>query len=202
MEIQSIKQGKTKSIITADGKEYDFSNEVIFTQRLQEGEIGAKQFFELKEKSDCLLAKQYLFGLLARSQKSKKDAATRLRQKGFGSKAVNFAIQKAEEYSLLNDDYYAQCYVKTYSRTKGRRLLEYELKRQGIDEQIIQRVFEEEPDTDDETALAAARKYIRLKGERATRDKLYRSLAQKGFNNDSIIRAIESIFSDQNDYED
>jgi regulatory protein len=202
MEIQSIKQGKTKSIITADGKEYDFSNEVIFTQRLQEGEIGAKQFFELKEKSDCLLAKQYLFGLLARSQKSKKDAATRLRQKGFGSKAVNFAIQKAEEYSLLNDDYYAQCYVKTYSRTKGRRLLEYELKRQGIDEQIIQRVFEEEPDTDDKTALAAARKYIRLKGERATRDKLYRSLAQKGFNNDSIIRAIESIFSDQNDYED
>ncbi len=195
MEIKSIKQGKTKSLVVVEDKEYDFSNEVIFTERLQSGEITAKRFFELKEKSDSLLAQQYLFGLLARTQKSKKEAAVRLRQKGFGAKAVQYAMQKAEEYSLLDDVYYARCYIRTYSRTKGSRLLEYELKRQGVDEDIIHRIFEEEGFSDDDAAKLAAEKYMRIKGDKATRDKLYRHLAQKGFPSNAVRKIIDSLFT-------
>lgn len=197
MEIKSIKQGKTKSIVVLDDKEYDFSNEVIFAERMQIGEISGKRFFELKEKSDGLLAKQYLFGLLARTQKSKKEAAVRLRQKGFGSRAVQFALQKAEEFSLLDDVYYTRCYIKTYSRTKGSKLLEYELKRQGVDEEIIHRIFEEEGFSDDETARTAAEKYMRVKGDKASRDKLYRHLAQKGFPSDTVKKVVDSIFTEE-----
>lgn len=202
MEIKSIKQGKNKSLVIVDDKEYDFSNEVIFSERLQSGEISGKRFFELKEKSDSLLAKQYLFGLLARTQKSKKEAATRLRQKGFGTKAVQFAVQKAEEFSLLDDTFYARCYIKTYSRTKGSRLLEYELKRQGVDEEIVHKIFEEEGFSDNNAARLAAEKYMRLKSDKATRDKLYRHLAQKGFGNDAIKKVMDEIFSNTESYDD
>ncbi|MDD4316410.1 MAG: regulatory protein RecX, partial [Clostridia bacterium] len=174
MNIESITQGKNKSVITANGKEYEFSNEVVFADRLQCGEIGAKMFFEYKEKSDCLLAKEYLFALLARALKSKKAAAEKLRQKGFSSKAIQYALERAEEYALLDDENYARCYIRTYSRSKGRRRLEYELKRQGVADEVIRRIFMEEGDRDTDTAKAAAEKYVRQKGAKASKDKLFR----------------------------
>lgn len=196
MIIEEIKVGKRKAVIITDSKTYDFSLETLYKERLVAGEIDPAKFFQIKSESDNDLAKQYIFSSLARSIKSKKDAISKLRQKGFYTKAIDYAISKAEEYKLIDDENYAKCYINTYQNTKGTKLLKYELRQKGIDEELIRVLLEDIIDDQEDACLKYAQKYKRIRGDKLTREKLFRQLYSKGFPNETIKRAVENVFRD------
>lgn len=196
MKIEDIKEGKRKATIFVDGKAYDFSLEVLYKQRLTIGEIDPKAFFDIKNESDKHLAKGYLFSILARSIRSKKEAIDKLRQKGYYPKAIEYAIEKAEEYELIDDKNYTKCYINTYSQTKGIKLLRCELIRKGISEEIINSFMDDVGDLQEEACKKIAEKQFRIKGDKLTKEKLYNHLYRKGFENETIKKTIDIVLRD------
>ncbi|MFW5780792.1 MAG: regulatory protein RecX, partial [Bacillota bacterium] len=185
---------KNKAIVLFNAKEYEFSKDIIFKESLYEKKVlSLKEFFEIKEKSDCLLAQNYLFRLLSTRLKSQKEAEQKLRDKGFFSKAVKYAIKKANEYKLLDDDNYAKCYVNTYIKNKGSNMIRYELMRKGIEENIIEKHLEGTSDMQKQSAIEHAKKYLKIKGDKATKEKLYKKLYSKGYKSQMIVEVLSEI---------
>lgn len=202
MKIIEVKQGKSKSIVKTEDKEYVFSTEIVYKHRISTRSIfSSAEFFELKEQSDKILAQQYLFDLLSRQLKSKKQAKEKLKQKGFYSKAIGHAIAKAEEYKLIDDKQYAQSYINTYIRTKGSKMLKFELKKAGVDDVIIEEMMEGRDEQTREAAVHSAQKFKRLKGEKCNKEKLYRHLYNKGFDYEIIKQIIDDYDKDSEIYE-
>lgn len=202
MKICLVKDGKRKTVIVTENNEYFFSTEIVYKARLVAGmEISSSDFFALKDESDKLLAKHYLFTLLSKQLKSKLQAERKLKEKGYYSKAIEYAIDKAEEYKLLDDENYAQSYINTYIRNKGSKLIKYELKKAGIADNIIDRFLEGREDEVLLTAKNCAQNFLRIKGKNANRDKLYRHLLNKGFDYGTIKCAISDVLAESEDYE-
>src|SRR5690554_3053864 len=196
MEIEKITHYKNKSIVLYNGKEYEFAKETIFKENLySKKDISLNDFFEIKKKSDCILAQSYLFRLLATRLKSQKEAEIKLRQRGFFPKAVEYAVNKAKEYALIDDDNYAKCYVNTHIKNKGSKMLSYELSRKGISQDIIEKHLEQTERQQRQGALEQVKKYIKIKGDKATKDKLYKRLYSKGYDSDLIMEILSEIIN-------
>lgn len=195
MKIDKIICHRNKTLLVYNGKEYEFSKDIIYKENLfEEKEIPPKEFFEIKQKSDCLLAQNYLFRLLSTRLKSQKEAEIKLREKGFFSSAIKLAIDKAKEYRLLDDDNYARAYVNTHLKNKGSKLIRYELVGKGISEHTIDKYLEDTWEFEKQRAMEHASKYLKAKGEKATKEKLYRRLYSKGYSNDLIMEVLSNIF--------
>jgi regulatory protein len=102
---------------------------------------------------------------------------------------IEYVIERLKENGLLNDTRFAKLWVENRSemRPRSRRALEYELKQLGVDAQTIAQSLEEV----DEQAMAyrLAQKQARKIKELEWKDfrqKMYRSLAQRGFDYEII----------------
>ncbi|HHT84085.1 MAG TPA: hypothetical protein GXZ92_06495 [Clostridiales bacterium] len=184
-------------VIIDGGKEFVFSPEIVYRYGIKKDmDLNEKIFFEYKEESDKLLAKQYLFNYLGGRQKSILQAKRKLKEKGYGSNAVNYAIEKALEYKLLDDNQFAQAYIDNYKKNKGLKMIKYQLLGLGVDEEVIDAYLTENEEIEMQTALRLGRKYVESKKEKASKDKLYRYLYGKGFDGSTIIKVINEVFSD------
>jgi regulatory protein len=198
MKITEIKMAKSGAKVIIDGgKEFVFSPEIVYRYGIKKDmDLNEKIFFEYKEESDKLLAKQYLFNYLGGRQKSILQAKRKLKEKGYGSNAVNYAIEKALEYKLLDDNQFAQAYIDNYKKNKGLKMIKYQLLGLGVDEEVIDAYLTENEEIEMQTALRLGRKYVESKKEKASKDKLYRYLYGKGFDGSTIIKVINEVFSD------
>lgn len=190
MKILAIKLGKNKSRVLTDKGEYVFANDTIYQYSItQDKEIDDKQFCIVKDESDKILAKQYVFGLLSRQVKSRLQVAKRLKEKGFSAAVIEYALDIAEEYKYIDDTNYAQCYINTYIKRKGQKLIKYELRKAGIEQDIVEQLLHGREEDMINAAKNAVEKLIKRKPD-ITRDVLYRHLYNKGYEYDTINCAI------------
>ena len=66
------------------------------------------------------------------------------------------------DYRFLDDGDYAESYAKSYSKTKGKRLIEMELKKRGVSEEDMSDAIENIGDQT-ESAVRLAEKYLKNK---------------------------------------
>ena len=134
--------------------------------------------------------------LKLKSQNSKVKITTQ------NSKVIDKVIQKLKEKKFINDEEFAKGWVESRLRFKPRsaRLIKIELKQKGISPEIIDKMINNEGlmINDSENAKKLIEKRIlRYKG--LSRQKIYeklgRYLASKGFNWDTIKKAIDPVKS-------
>jgi regulatory protein len=153
------------------------------------------------ENTDPAACREAALKLIERARRTRSDLARRLKEKGYTSAVVNEVLDRLAEVGLVDDVEYARAWLsgRWGRRPSGWRRLQQELRGKGISDADITRAKEllsERGGAPDEVASAARlaeqarRRYARL-DPREQRQKLYALLARRGYDGDTIRRALE-----------
>ena len=131
------------------------------------------------------------------------EVRRRLLLHGYRADLVDGTIARLIELGIIDDSAFAQAWVESRDRAhpRGQRALRAELRKKGIDRQVVDDVIElretAQPDAD---AAAAARllerhasALARVPDPRARRQRAYALLARSGFDSETAVEAINLI---------
>lgn len=166
-------------------------------QTLSDDKIAQLQAQDSQEK-----AYQYALKLLSYRPRSLAEIRQKLLKHGSSEAVTEQVIEQMKNQGLLDDVQFARLWIDNRQglRPRGRRALAYELKKHGIEDELITAALEEV----DEAQLAeqAARKYL----HRITvatwpefREKLSRHLLQRGFPYSTITETVALLWKEQQD---
>lgn len=116
----------------------------------------------------------------------------RLTGDGFAPEQVRAAVSYCSSFGYLNDSRYAENYLFSMRDKKSAGRIRCELEEKGVDEEVIDRAFEENPCDEDEVIYSLI---CRKAGEPHVFDdkelrRVYAFLARKGFNASDIWKAV------------
>ena len=174
------------------------SLEAVVKYNLKVGQEIEEQKLEfLQTDSEREIAQNKAISYISKYQKTEKELKDYLIKKGFDEEIVFEVIKKLKEYSFVDDDIYAKNFIKSKSKKSGKRKLSFELKKRGIDENLINENIKEYAD-DSETILPLCEKYLKNKPrDYKTKQKAYRFLSSRGFVSEDIIRALNKYFKEE-----
>lgn len=136
----------------------------------------------------------YIIFLLGLREYSQAEIRTKLKLREHTDEEIDKALKWASEGGYQSDERYARSQIKAKSSRKGNRTLLYEMKRKGIDEEIIKDAIAE-LDSEEKRAARALDKYRNKEIDQKLKEKAFRSLAGKGFSYGSIKKAWEHVLN-------
>ena len=200
-EITSIelqKKDKQRASIFVDGAFFSgVSMETVIKYHLKVGKtIDKKELAEILYVTEKEKALKKALDYVSKALKTKRQVREYLQSKEFSDEIVFNVLDKLIEYGLINDYNYCIRYIETYSKTQGRKLMEYKLMLKGVSKKDIERAFGEIDGEIDNVENAYILAVKHLKGKERTLEnysKTYRYLANKGFLFEDIDKAIYRI---------
>jgi regulatory protein len=133
--------------------------------------------------------------VLARREKSRRGLELLLHRAGFPRATIGAVLDDLAAQGLLDDRRYCRLYLGEQSRLRPRslRLLQADLRREGIESAVIEEVCREMGAELEEPALAlaAARKKLRL--SRGDPERLGSLLRARGFGRAAIDEALRTL---------
>jgi regulatory protein len=150
-------------------------------------------------------AKNYVYYLLSRSSKTKKEIINKLREKEYNENIIKEVVKEAEDLGLINDEKYAFDFASDRLNFKklGKILIKRQLLQKGLDEKIIDDALKKTFSNVDEfkVALELAKKRIKLykkfdKGIIARR--LQGFLIRRGYSFETVLNVIKNLLKDVN----
>ena len=196
-EIAKVGKGLRYRLFVDDNFEGVFEAEVLARYNLKTGQEIDETFLNaLKIENGDFACFDRGLGLLEHGMKSQKQVFDYLKGKGYPIPCIEKAIAKLADYGYINDLAFASEYVRLYSQKDGKRKIEFALKAKGVDEEVISQAIENNltEETQDETCLNLAKKKAKnLELDAKGRQKLYTYLAGKGFDFETIKRAVNSL---------
>jgi|AGTN01.1.fsa_nt_gi Uncharacterized protein conserved in bacteria len=190
MRISKISYIRRRYVIEADGKTYE--NLSALPPPFKEGEdVLPSEFFKFIKESEGIAAKDYLFSLLARGNKTESRAREKLFGKGFFKDAVDKAVELAKKYGYISDEAYAENYIQAGAPTKGRYRLKRELKERGVPDELIEEKIKSSELDEGASCDAMAERYMRGKtADEKTKKRLFAHLVMRGFSYENIKRTV------------
>ena len=174
--------------------------ETVMRHRLKIGQsISPDTLDEIQCDSERVHAMDKALYFISKSKKTKKQVEEHLKQKGYTDQTVNAVMEKLEDYRFVSDGDYAYDYVKSYSKSKGKRLIAMELKLKGVSESDMASALDSVED-ETENAVKIAEKYLKNKPKyKVNMLKCYKYLLSKGFSYDTAKTAAERICQSEDD---
>ena len=200
-EIKIIGRGDRYKVFIDDKFDGIFEAEFLAKSKLRVGqELTEEGLTALKIQNGDLACFERSLSVLEKSMKSEKMLKDYLLGKDYPEECIERAIEKLKDYGYINDEAFAENFIRTYSSSKGRKKLKYDLLGKGIDSEIIEDKLQLLSDEEqDETCLKFALKYMKNKElDQKTKQKLYNHLLSKGFDYGTISRAIAEVQNDRN----
>ena len=171
----------------------DLANELCLKQ---EETLSIDKIAELKEESDYLRAKKRALWYLERSMRTEKELYDKLVTASFSKKASAKVVARFKELGLVDDRVYAKRYTEQcIDKNISKREIYAKLSRKGIKKELLSEVLEQ-TECDEECQIKALidKKYYRYlmdKNDRKSIDKVYSSLARKGFSFGAIKQVLK-----------
>jgi regulatory protein len=145
----------------------------------------------------------YVLWLLSRQAYSKAQIKEKLVKKEVSGDIITQVLEKLESYRFINDASFAEQYVQSRQKRKGRIALKRELQQKGIEEKVITETLSELGDeAQQETALELLKKQlprIQKEDQRKRYGKAYTFLARRGFTGDVIRGVLENVSLEEED---
>lgn len=195
MEILNIKLKNKRNanifICSSDKGEFDLHSDIIVKNGIKVGNIDDALFFNSVQESDEIIAFNLASKYVGSRLKTEQQIKDYLYKKEYHKLTVDVVIEKLKEYKIIDDNNYAESYVRSnpnFSKNKlKQKLFSSGVKSQIVDESLI--------DVDDETScLKNAQKFLRNKiVDKPTIDKLIRRLQSMGYGWDSIKSTLNAI---------
>ena len=193
----TYKKGKQDKIhISVDG-EYSFTvDEAYFlSMGIYNGkEVDDNELEEIKQIVSVRRAYNYAVTLLSRRDHSERELTTKLSQKGYADGADE-AIARLRDGGYVSDERFARLYVRELQTLKryGKRRIEQELYRKGVDREIIREVLDETEFEQDELVSLIERKYGRYLCDEKGVQKTVNGLLRMGYSYGEIRDALKQI---------
>ena len=111
----------------------------------------------------------------------------------------NEIVQRLRDHNLLDDEHYAKMWVENRCefRPRSKRMLAYELKLRGINQEIIDHTLDHI--NDEELAYRAAKKQARKLSThnfKNFRKKMYAFLSRRGFNYSISVDVVRRVWEE------
>lgn len=164
-------------------------------QELDEGQVAALQ---TEDEQETVYQKALHF--LSYRPRSSAEVRRNLTKRGILGPLVEATIQRLQRAGLVDDAAFAQAWVENRNtfRPRSRSALRIELRRKGLDEEVIGSVLEEKVD-EESLARQAARKYAhRLRDLEwpEFRQKLGGFLARRGFSYATAAPVVSEVWKE------
>lgn len=190
---------KERCNIYVDGRFYcGLKLETAIKYRLKAGqhiELSVLDEIQLENEKSQALDKAMTH--LTNSMKTEKEMRDFLKKKGYVEAVADHVCGKLKEYALLDDAEYSRRYIESAGKTKGKRLIAFELKKRGVSQECIEEALSGMPE-EDGAAAAVLQKYMR--GKEFTKENLskaFRHLMSKGFDYEAAKSALASLGADE-----
>jgi regulatory protein len=206
--VAPLRRAKGRFAVDIDGRSgLTVSEEVLARAGLGVGDaLDAEAIASLLAADGIARATEAALAFLAYRPRSEREVRDRLRRGAFGAEAIDQVIARLYEWRYLDDADFARRWVENRAaqRPRGRRLLQQELRRKGIDTETAREVIEE-ADLD-ETAAAEAlarRRAAAYTGEDPVviRRRLGAYLARRGYGYDVVRAALDRALGGEEDDE-
>jgi regulatory protein len=185
--------------------EFAFGLARIVAAWLQVGQvITDEKIAQLLAEDERETAFQSALRLIQLRPRSENEIRQKLLQRKEKDDVIQAVIERLKQSGLLNDEVFARDWIENRAelRPRSRRALAYELSQRGVERSVIETNLAEI--NDDEMAYRAAqnkaRKFRDLDWSEF-RLKLYRYLAQRGFDYAASQQAISRVWQEMHDAE-
>ncbi len=155
------------------------------------------------EREEFRKAKEYSFLLLSSRQRSVWEIEQKLSQKGYQEITVDKVIAYLSELHLLDDREFARAWIEGRLRAKpmGSHRLALELRRKGLDAQLIKECLAEYFEGLDEVEIARSLAFKRRKrykdlAPETIKRRLQNFLLRRGFSYQVISEALNDLWED------
>lgn len=146
-------------------------------------------------------AKEEAYRFLGRRERSEHEVCEHLRGKGYETEVVEAVLGRLKELDYVNNRRFTLLWVKdrAFSKQKGSEFLKKELLNKGISLNLIEDILEAEfnPENEYVVALECAKKKLKSypKDPAIWKSKLWRFLAQRGFQGEIIVDVITTLLA-------
>ncbi len=205
-KITAIKAGKNprvqRSNIFLDNKfAFSLDNEVIVKDGLRIGrELSAKEVKALTQADHYQRCLNAAFHFLSYRPRSESETRERLEKKGYDSTDVERVLAQLKRLDLVNDTAFAEYWKENRNsfRPRGQRMVKMELRRKGVDSEVINEVVEKIDDTENayRAAMVKART-LSLADYQIFRQKLGGYLQRRGFSYGVINNMVKRIWQER-----
>ena len=151
--------------------------------------------FLLKAKSDALR-------LLSFKPRSVAEMREKLARKNHSSKIIEEVLSLLQSQGLLNDEKFARLFAnaRVYTRPAGKRQLEFDLKKKGLSNPLIDETIQNLQEYDEKKIVRdlVYTRFQKMTGvsKEKKRSRIYGFLKRRGFDNDVIFATIDELIHD------
>lgn len=146
----------------------------------------------------------YALHLLSYHSFTRQEMEKRLQRKGYSEELAQSVVQRLEELGLLDDREYARRWIERHKegRPAGRRLLAWQLRQKGVEENIVATQLAEDLSREEERelALALARKQLNSLGgleKRKLWSRLAGFLQRRGFEWELVEEVLRTLLGEE-----
>ncbi len=139
---------------------------------------------------ECALA------LLEFRDRTERELRQKLKEREYSAEEINETVLFLKEYRYLDDEAYADRYIRSCAARKSRRQIRADLERKGVSREIIDLQLQEKTVDED----SQIRKLLQKKGyvpgkrlEPAEYRRIMGALGRRGFSGEAIRKAMESM---------
>lgn len=201
-KISENKKNKNRVSIYAD-EEFLLScdKELVYKKSLVKGmQVDTESLLDIAKEDTFIRARETALRTLERTMKTEDEVVKKLREKEYDEDTIGRVLLLLKEYKLLDDERYAELYLKEKLRSRGQKKAKLELLQKGVDKEILSQVLDSLKDTniEEETCLKLARKKYDQLSKRElepfkVKTKLYTFLMGKGYDYDLIGSTLRKI---------
>lgn len=200
-ELKKIGKGLRYSLKVDDKFEGVFESEILAKYNLKTGQEIDQDFLDsLKNENGNFACFDRALNLLEHGAKTQKQVYDYLKGKGYPQDCITKAMQKLEDYGYLDDQAYANEYVKLYGQKDGEKKIRFALKSKGVNDEQISNAIENFLDNDVQIQTCynlATKKTKNMELDAKNKQKLFAYLAGRGFSFDIIKSAINKMESER-----
>lgn len=200
-KIEVGKKNKERvNVFINDDFAFACSADLVYYYNLEKGKIVDLDLLkDVLAEDNYIKCKSYALRIIERSYKSEKEMAEKLLARDYDEKTIARIIDFLKEYNFINDEKYAEMFIKDKSISIGRNKIRYMLKRKGIEDSLIENkltILEE--DVEEQSALKLAQKKLDiLKKSEANIKNIYKKigdyLISKGYNFDVVTSTLNKV---------
>ncbi len=134
---------------------------------------------------------------------TKKELSDKLLKKGYTKEVIIEALRKLEDYGYVNDELFAKQFINENNKY-SKKILSNKLRQKGIECDIIDKFLSDKgQETEEYLCDKYVQKYLKSKkvNDSASKQKLYASIARRGFDFDLIKKTCEKYLNNDS-YDD
>lgn len=204
-DIKKQVNNKNKVSIFVDGKYYNsLFDETYAASKIKIGDsITDEEFEKLQTESQKKLAFNRSLDYLAHRIRAVSEVRKYLEKKEYCEQAIEYTIEKLQEYKYLDDENFAKTLVRDRmnARGKGKNYILQNLRKYNISPEIVNIILENyDYDKEHENAVKLAekllKKHAKVDDDYKKKQKTSTAMARAGFDWDTINSAMNEISSE------